>query len=191
MLDFQAVRANKLSFDDLIAKLTKSDLAKYTNWMLDTILELIQECEDADVVFVPNDPNAYDPYAENEADIDLAWTLGHVILHINASCEESASLAAELARGVVFHGRSRFEVPWESVTTVRECRFWLEESRRICLGSLEMWPYKPHLDNFYQTNPEAPRLNSIGRYVYGLSHADSHLKQIEEIVRQAKIARTI
>lgn len=48
-------------------------------------------------------------------DVHLAWNLGHVIVHTMASAEESAALAAELARGVEYHGRSRYEVPWETV----------------------------------------------------------------------------
>jgi hypothetical protein len=45
-------------------------------------------------------------------ELALPWTLGHVIVHITASAEESAFLAAELARGVHRRtGRSRFEVP--------------------------------------------------------------------------------
>jgi hypothetical protein len=185
MLDFQAVRDNRITYNELIKDLTKVDLAYLTNEMTTTIMNFIQDCVDSSVVFVPDDPEAYDPFAEDEKDIDLAWTLGHVIVHINASSEESAALAAELARGVEFHGRSRYEIPWESVKTIEECRQRLEESRRICLASLEMWPNPPHLDNFYQSRPEAPRLNAIGRYVYGLSHADSHLMQIKNIVRQA------
>jgi hypothetical protein len=186
MLNFQAVRENKITFDELIAGLTKDDLVNLTNEMVDTIIELIQDCGDPDVFFVPEDPDAYDPFAEDEEDVDLAWTLGHVIVHVNASSEESAALAAELARGVEFHGRSRFEIPWESVITIDECRQRLEESRRMCLASLDMWPSKPHLDNFYQSRPEAPRLNAIGRFVYGFSHAESHLMQIQEIVCQAR-----
>jgi hypothetical protein len=186
MLKFQAVRDKEITFDELIADLTKDDLSRLTNEMFDTILDLIRNCTDTDVKFVPDDPDAYDPYAEDEKDVDLAWTLGHVIVHVTASCEESAALAAELARGVEFHGRSRWEVPWQSVITISECRQKLIESRRLCLASLDMWPDEPHLDNFYQSNPESPRINAVGRYVYGLSHADSHLMQIQEIVRQTK-----
>jgi len=185
MLKFQAVRDKKITFDDLIVDLTKDDLARLTNEMIDTILDLIHDCVDVDVVFVPDDPDADDPFAKDEEDVDLAWTLGHVIVHINASSEESAALAAELARGVEYHGRSRSEVPWPSVITIGECRQRLEESRRICLASLDMWPDDPHMENFYQSRPESPRLNAMGRFVYGLSHADSHLQQIQEIVRQA------
>ena len=186
MLRFQAVRNQEITFEDLIADLKKEDLAELTNELTEIIIGLILDCVDAHVGFVPNDPDAYDPYAEDEEDVDLAWTLGHVIVHVNASSEESAALAAELARGVEFHGRSRYEVPWESVTMIKECRQRIEESQRICLASLDMWPNDPHLDNFYQSRPESPRLNAIGRYAYGLSHADSHLMQIKEIVRQAK-----
>ena len=189
MLNFEAVRNKELTFDELIAKLSKRDLATLTNEMVDTIQALIKDCEDSDVIFVPIDPDAYDPFAEDEEDVDLAWTLGHVIVHVNASAEESAALASELARGVEFHGRSRYEIPWESVVTMEECRQHLEESRRICLASLQMWPDDPHLENTYQSRPESPKLNAIGRYVYGLSHADSHLDQIREIVQQAKVAR--
>jgi hypothetical protein len=186
MLDFQAVRDKEITFDELVADLTKADLINLTNEMVDTFLTLIRNCEDVDVVFVPDDPDAYDPFAEDEKDVDLAWTLGHVVVHVNASFEESASLASELARGVKFHGRSRAEVPWETVTTIEQCRKYLAECRRICLASLEMWPDNPHLDNFYQSRQDAPRLNAISRFAYGLSHADSHIGQVEEIVRQAK-----
>lgn len=190
MLNFQAVRENKITFNELIAGLTKIDLADLTKEMVDTINKLIEDCTDADVAFVPDDPDANDPFAENKKDFDLAWTLGHVIVHVKASCEESAALAVELARGVEFHGRSRSEIPWETVNSIEKCRKYLEECRRICLASLNMWPDKPHLENFYQSRPGAPTLNAISRYVYGLSHAESHLKQIEEIARQAALART-
>ena len=191
MLDFEAVRKKELTFDELIADLTRHDLISLTNEMMNRVQALIQDCKDEDVVFIPNDPEAYDPFAEDEKDVDLAWTLGHVIVHLNASTEESAALAVELARGVEFHGRSRYEVPWESILTIQACCQRLEESRRICLASLEMWPDEPHLENSYQTRPEAPRLNAIGRYVYGLSHADSHLEQIQDIVKQASAARNL
>jgi hypothetical protein len=112
-----------------------------------------------------------------------------VIVHLNASSEESAALASELARGVEFHGRSRSEIPWSMVTSIISCRKYIEQSRRICLASLEMWPDDPDLENYYQTRPESPRLNAIGRYVYGLSHADSHLGQIADIVQQSLVSR--
>ena len=81
--------------------------------------------------------------AADPADRRLAWTVAHNIVHATASGEEYAAVAADLARGVDFHGRPRFETPWQSVTTVEQCRRRLEESRRIRLASLRMWPIGP------------------------------------------------
>ncbi|MCP4537009.1 MAG: DinB family protein [Chloroflexi bacterium] len=189
MLDFTAVHSEEITYAELVADLTRDDLIHLTNEMIDAILGLIADCTDTDVVFVPNDPNANDPYAENPDDLNLAWTLGHVIVHTTSSSEESAALAAELARGAEFHGRSRYETPWQTVTTMAQCRQRLEESRRMRLASLEMWPDEPHLDNVYEPWEGAPKVNAIGRFVFGLSHADSHLGQIAEVVRQTQAAR--
>ena len=61
MLDFQAVRNQEITFDELIADLTLSDLRDLTEEMAETVLELIMDCIDADVIFEPVDPEAYDP----------------------------------------------------------------------------------------------------------------------------------
>jgi DinB superfamily len=156
--------------------------------MIDTILARIDGCRDEDVCFVPVDPKANDMPAANPEDVNLAWTLGHVIVHTTASSEESAFLAAELARGVPFHGRSRSEVPWQTVTTFAQCRQRLEESRRMRITSLEVWPDAPHLDLVIEPWPGAPLIvNAVGRFVVGLLHDYSHLGQIAEIVRQARL----
>lgn len=189
MLDFTRVRRKEITLPELTAGLTVADLRRLTDEMIDTQLGLIADCADADVAFVPVDPEAHDSAAADGDDVSLAWTLGHVIVHTTASAEESAALAAELARGVVFHGRSRSEVPWEGVTTLAQCRARLEESRRMRQASLQMWPAEPYLNNTYKPYENAPPYNAVTRFVGGLSHDDSHLKQIAEIVRQAKEAR--
>jgi hypothetical protein len=189
MLDFQLVRDGVITFEELVKALPQDDLSALTNEMIDHILSLIVDCADADVVFEPDDPEANDPYAEREEDVNLAWNLGHVIVHITASSEESAALAAEMARGVENHGRSRHETPWEEMQTMDMCRQRLEESRRMRLGSLEMWPDEPHLDLSYIAWEDGPHVNAIGRFVLGLMHDDSHIGQIGEIVRQAKLKR--
>jgi len=189
MLDFTSVRNKELSYNELAADLTVGDLRALTNGMIDTMQALIAEAVDADVVFVPDDPEAEDTFAATEAEKDLVWTLGHVIVHTTAGGEESAALAADLARGVEYHGRSRSEVPWETVTTIQQCRDRLEESRRMRLASLDMWPAQPHLDNTYLPWPAAGEINALSRFILGLGHDDSHLAQIAEIVRQAKVAR--
>ena len=190
MLDFSPLALRQMSMAELAAGLDQSDLRKLTDEMIDAMQALIEGCEDEDVVFVPHDPHAYDEFALDEGDVDLAWTLGHVIVHATASSEEAAFLAAELARGVSMRvRRSRYEVPWESVTTIAQCRQRLEESRRMRLASLDMWPDEPDLDNFYLHRQSGQKINAPMRFLFGLKHDDSHLEQIAEIVRQAAAAR--
>lgn len=173
---------------DLVADVTADDLRRLANEMVDTMLGLIEGYVDADVTFAPEDPEAYDAYAEDEAETHVAWTLGHVIVHTTASAEEAGAISAELARGVEYHGRSRSEVPWKTMTTIEGCRRRLEESRRMRLASLDMWPDPPYLDNT-QKFIGGEEINAIARYAWGLKHDDDHLGQIAEIVRQARDAR--
>jgi len=187
MLDFQAVREKKITLQDLVKDLTKDDLRRELNEMVDKIQRRIANAADADVVFQPIDPNAKDPFAK-EGEGELAWTLGHVIVHLTASLEESAFLSAELARGVEFHGRSRWEVSFRDVETISFCRARLEESRRMCLAALDVWPDKPHMENTYIPAPGLLPHTPISRFASGLKHASDHLEQISEIMRQAKAA---
>ncbi len=189
MIDFTPVREKKVTISEFVSAYDYQDLIQLTNEFIDHILTQIADCDDADVVFVPVDPDADDPYAIDDSDIDLAWTLGHVIVHVTASAEESAFLAAEMARGVEPHGRSRNEVPWQSITTIQQCRDRLEESRRMRLAALNIWPDKPYLDLTNEPWPGVGQINAIGRFILGLWHDVSHLDQIDEIVRQAKAAR--
>jgi hypothetical protein len=68
MLDFSPVRNKKMTFQQLVAGLTQVDLGRLTNEMIDAQLRLIAACLDCDVVFVPLDPDADDPYAATEAE---------------------------------------------------------------------------------------------------------------------------
>ena len=190
MLDFSKVKAREITMGELAASLTVDDLRDLTNEMIDRQLALIANCEDCDVVFQPVDPHAEDKYATNPDEANIAWTLAHVIVHATASSEESAFLAAELARGVEREGRSRYEVPWETVTTIAQVRARLEESRRMRLASLDMWPDEPHLDttHTYGTTRKLV-MNAPTRFIFGLYHDDDHLEQIAEIARQAEVAR--
>src|SRR5512136_2517173 len=190
MFDFTPVIQKKAKLSELTANLSIDDLRSYTNEMIETMLALIAVCADADVTFRPSDPEANDIYAITEAEVHMAWTLGHIIVHVTASSEESAFLAAELARGVAFHGRSRCEVPWQTVTSIAQCRERLEESRRMRLASLELWPRPPHLANAYEVpgRPGGP-INCLTRFMLGLSHDNAHLDQIKNVVQQSRAAR--
>jgi hypothetical protein len=189
VLDFTPVRNREKTMLELSAGLTTDDLRRLTNEMVDAMLGYIADATDADVTADILDPEANDTFAANDADVKLSWTLGHVIVHTTASAEESAALAADLARGVQFHGRSRSEMPWEAVTTVAQCRARLEESRRMRLASLDMWPDRPHLDNTYEPFAGRGAYNAVARFISGLSHDDSHLAQIQRLVHEAVAAR--
>ena len=184
MLDFQPVREKKITLQDLVRDLTKDDLRRELNEMYDEVSRLIAGCTDAHVTFEPVDAKADDPYSV-KGEESIAWTLGHVIVHLTASMEESASIASELARGVTYHGRSRWEIPWREATTIAQCHARLEESRRMSLASLEMWPESPHMENTYTPAEGAVPHTCVSRFASGLKHASDHLAQIADIVRQA------
>ena len=190
MIDFSPVRLRQKTMAQLGAGLTAPDLRRLTDEMIDTMLRMFAECADADVTRIIEDPEANDTFAANEAEIRLSWTLGHVIVHVTASAEESAFLAAELARGVPHReGRSRSEVPWQAISTVAQCRQRLEESRRMRQASLDMWPDQPYLDNVYEPRPGAGPVNAVTRFLMGLSHDDAHLGQIARLAEQTRAAR--
>ena len=190
MLDFEAIRSKKMTINELAASQSKDDLRRLTNEMVDAMLALIAGCVDADVTFQPQDSAADDPHAATPEEKNIAWTLGHVIVHTTASAEEAAALAAEMARGVAYHGRSRAETHWSLVKTIVECRARFAESRRMRLASLDMWPDKPTLEIMAEIIPGRPLVNPQGRFVMGLMHDDAHLGQIAEVVRQAKVCRS-
>ena len=100
MLDFTPVHNGELSTKQFVERehVSPDDLRTLTNEMIDRLLDLIADCTDADVTFVPSDPTANDTFAESADVVNLAWTLGHVIVHATASSEEAAFLAAEVAR---------------------------------------------------------------------------------------------
>lgn len=185
MLDFASVKNKTMSFSDLARGLTKTDLRNLTNEMIDTMLSIVSDATNEDVVFVPQDPNADDPFGIPE-EKDLVWTLGHVAVHTTASSEESAALALTLARGLVPEGRSRYEVPWRTVHTIEQVRHRFEESRRMRLAMLDAWPDEPHLDVTYSPSPRFGSYNAISRFIMGLYHDDDHLGQLREIMRQAR-----
>src|SRR5687767_363444 len=176
MLDFQPVREKKITLQDLVRELTRDDLRRELNEMYAEVSRLIADCRDAHVTFEPVDEKADDPYSV-KGEETLAWTLGHVIVHLTASMEESASIASELARGVTYHGRSRWEIPWREATTIAQCHARLEESRRMCLASLEMWPNPPHMENTYAPAEGALPHTCVSRFASGLRHVSDHLGQ--------------
>ena len=189
MLDFTLVKNRTKTFSDMARDLTPTNLRNLTNEMIDTMLSIIADATDEDVVFVPQDPNADDPFGIPE-EKNLVWTLGHVAVHTTASSEESAALALILARGLTPEGRSRYEVPWRSVQTFDQVRHRFEESRRMRLAMLDAWPDEPHLEVVYSVSPRFGPFNATARFLMGLYHDDDHLGQLREIMRQVREARS-
>lgn len=189
MIDFKPYREKRVTLMDLAAGLTAADLRALTEEMVAAQTASLDGAADADIVFVPDDPEADDQYADNPENLKLAWTLGHVVVHATASSEEAAAHALTLARGLPVLGRSRHEVPWEQATTVAFCRTRLQESLRMRLAMLNAWPADPHLETTYQAREGAPANNAVARFLGGLSHDDSHLEQMGKIAAQAKAAR--
>jgi len=189
VIDFSPVRNKERTLRDLAEGLTRDDLTRLANEMCDHFQGLIAEAEDPDVPFVPEDPEANDTFAARPEDVELAWTLGHVIVHWTASSEEAAAHALTLARGVEIQGRARAEVPWEGVTTARFIRERIEESRRMQLAMLAAWPDQPHLETTYTVREGATPINAVGRFLGGLMHADSHREQVSKVLTQARAAR--
>lgn len=190
MLDFSPLRNGEQTFAEHAAPLTKAQLYALTDEMVDAMREAIADTVDADVTFVPQDPDANDTFSSSQEDVNIAWTLGHVIVHTTASSEEAAALALTLARGLPVEGRSRYETPWEQVTKVDELVQRLEESRRMRKALLDAWPDTPNLEMSYEPWPSAGPINAVARFVLGLYHDDSHIGQIREIVRQARAAHS-
>jgi hypothetical protein len=189
VIDFSPLRKKEATVQDLAAGLTRTDLVRLANEMCDAILERITGAEDSDTSFVPEDSGANDTFAANEADVNLPWTLGHVVIHALASSEESAALALTLARGLEPHERSRYEGPWEDANSVAFLHGRIEESRRMQVAMLDAWPDEPHMETKYVAREGATGVNAIERFVYGLAHSDSHLAQIANVLDQAKTAR--
>jgi hypothetical protein len=187
-IDFAPVRSGSLQLIDLAEGMGPAELAEATRAVDARLLELLDGTLDSDVTFEPADPGAEDTFAEDPAETTLPWTLGHVIAHVTASAEEAAFLAAELARGIMPHGRSRAEVAWPTLITIADVRHRLDQSQRMVLGTLAVWPDEPHLEVVYTTSNGSVR-NAPARFLSGLMHKDEHLAQVAGILRQARMSR--
>ncbi|HUN23905.1 MAG TPA: DinB family protein [Anaerolineales bacterium] len=186
MLDYSAVARKEMRFADLVADLTFADVRRETIEMYDCVAEIIAPATDRFVTFQPTDPQAWDEGAASEEEKRMAWTLAHVVVHLTASNEEAAFLAAELARGVERAGRSRIETHWMAVTTAEQLHARFAESRRMVLACLDLWPDTP---NFNTTADFHGRpVNCVYRHMLGLKHNFDHLEQLREIMRQVKHA---
>ena len=144
---------------------------------------------DTQLSFIPDDPDAHDPYAP-EGEQHIGWSVAHLVLHMTASAEEGAAYASLQARGIALPQgtRLRYEPDWHEVNTLSQITQRIAECRRMLLGYLDTFPDEPHLDVYRETRPDSPvqnKVNAIGSFLFGLRHLDGHVAQIHEAKRQA------
>lgn len=191
-IDFGPVERGEKKLIDIAAQYTVDDLRAATNESIDRLRSYLEGLTDADITFPPVDPQADDPYAK-PGEEKIGWGIGHLIVHVTASSEETAAIASILARGIPFEGRLRYETPWETVTTVAQCVQRLEESRRMRLASLDMWPNQPFLDVMRTLSPRFVErfgeMNATATFLFGLQHEVGHYAQFEDVRQQALAAR--
>ena len=139
---------------ELAQELTFEQLRDEVNRLYDETRDIIKDATDAQIAFVPHDPEANDPYAETEEEKHIGWTLGHLVAHVTATDEEAAVFTSLLARGIPQGGRIRTETPWEDIDTTEKALQRLEESRRIVLAYLDAIPDEPNLDTYREFSNE-------------------------------------
>jgi hypothetical protein len=193
-IDFSPVQQGDLQLIDLARRFTVDDLRAAGSGSIDRLLGYLEGLNDADVIFNPHDPDAYDKYAPPGQE-HIGWSLAHLVVHVTASTEEWAAYSSILARGIAYPAdpRLRYETPWQAVTTWAECVQRLEESRRMRLAYLDTWPDKPFLEVRRQLSPRfierVGEINAPAAFLYGLKHEVGHYDQFREVRRQALAAR--
>ena len=190
LIDFTPAQNGEIKLYDFAQQFNIDDLRAATNASLDTILSIIGDADDAQLTFLPDDPNADDPLAPPEERY-LGWSLAHLVAHVCASSEEAANYSAILAQGIPYprDPRLRYETDWHILKTRAQVLQRLEESRRMRLAALDGWPDHPHLDTFRTTSEHGllknGPSNAKSAFLAGLKHEWSHLDQFRETARQA------
>lgn len=193
MINFAPIKSGDMKLLDYSRQFSVDDLRQATNDSIDRMLDLIADLTDDDVTFDPEDPEANDPYAA-PGEEHIGWSIAHLIAHVTASSEEGAAYSTILARGIVYPAdpRLRYETPWRDITTQAQCVQRLEESRRIRLAALDMWPDEPFLEVYRDLSPRfverVGELNAAAAFLFGLQHEVGHYDQIREVRRQALAA---
>lgn len=195
-IDFSPIHNRTAKLADYAKQFTLDDLRAETNAQFDEIRALIEQVNDAQLVYVPYDPDANDPYAA-PGEEHLGWSLAHLVVHTTASLEEAAAFSSILARGIPLPRelRLRYETHWTTMLTQKQALERIEESRRICLAYLNAWPTTPHLDVYREMSERFVERfgndNAKVAYLLGLLHQDEHLAQYRKVLQQAKAATEV
>jgi hypothetical protein len=190
-IDFSPVRNDGMRLSDFANAITVEDLRAATDEMLNVMREIIEQATDAQVVYLPYDPEADDPHAV-PGEEHIGWSLAHLAVHCTASMEEGAAHSSILARGIPYvrDPRLRYETHWSSILTAAQTLQRLEESRRMCHAFLDTWPDEAHLDVYRDVSERFlerhGKQNATVAYLSGLMHYDGHLDQFRKVYEQAK-----
>ena len=194
--DFTPVENHEMTLLQFSEHFSVDDLRAATNESIDALLKIVRGLDDAQVVFLPYDPEADDPHAK-PGEETIGWSIAHLVVHVTASSEEWATYSSFLARGIPYPAepRLRYETEWKSVTSTAQCVQRLEESRRIRLGYLAAWPDVPDLNTKRELSPRFiernGQFNAAACFLFGLKHEMAHYAQFREVARQAKAASQV
>lgn len=193
-IDFTPIRDRTQKAIPFAAQYSLDDIRKAAIESVEFMLDTIAGLDDADVTFVPEDPEANDPYAAPEEQ-NIGWTLAHLIVHVTASTEEYFSVASVIARGIDYpkEPRLRYETHWKTVTTKAACEQRLRESLRMRLSYLDTFP-DVILDGRWERSERFLELfgevDAKAAALFGLNHETGHQSQMREVRRQALTAKS-
>lgn len=193
LIDFSPVDRHEMQMLEFSKQFSLADMKAATNASIDWIQDIIKDMSDAQMTFLPYDPDADDPHAI-EGEEKIGWSLAHLVVHVTASAEEGAAFSSILARGIPYpkEPRLRYETNWHTVTTKTQAVQRLEESRRMRLAYLDTWPDAPHLDVYRESSERSIEkfgyINAAASFLGSLKHEWGHYDQFREVARQAREA---
>ena len=105
LIDFSPVDRHEVQMLEFAKQFSLADLKAATNASIDFMLDIIKDMSDAQLTFLPYDPDADDPHAV-EGEEKIGWSLAHLVVHVTASAEEGAAFSSMLARGIPYPERT-------------------------------------------------------------------------------------
>lgn len=196
LIDFSAVDNHEKTMLQFGNDITVATMRAATNESIDTLLKIVSGLTDEQATFLPLDPEADDPHAK-PGEEKIGWSIAHLVVHVTSSSEEWATYSGILARGIAYPAepRLRYETEWTTVKTTAHCIQRLEESRRLRLACLDMWPDQPNREILRELSPRFTerfgQLNAAACFLFGLKHELGHYAQFREVVRQATAVATV
>lgn len=193
LIDFSPVDRHEMQLLEFSKQFSLADMKAATNASIDWIQDIIKDMSDAQMTFLPYDPDADDPHAV-AGEEKIGWSLAHLVVHVTASAEEGAAFSSILARGIPYpkEPRLRYETNWHTVTTKAQAVQRLEESRRMRLTYLDTWPDAPHLEVYRESSERSIEkfgyINAAASFLGSLKHESGHYDQFREVARQAREA---